>query len=144
MSLSCEPFSPQLTQFDSSSWSQAIIINATSFPFLSGFQTRAQAPASSHQPLPWCQQSSSKQGKDQVGLHQWCKARLCQVWMGLMCHLPPQKFALGLFAKVGLKPLWICGSFPVLLHCFLAKLKDRGACGCAGLAPHLLSELLLS
>lgn len=62
LSLSCEPFSPQLTQFDSSSWSQAIVINATSFPFLSGFQTRAQAPASSHQPLSWCQQSSSKPG----------------------------------------------------------------------------------
>lgn len=67
-SLSRELFSPQLTQPDGSSWSQAIIINAASFPFLSGFQTRAQAPASSLQLPPWCQQSSSKQGEGPRGL----------------------------------------------------------------------------
>lgn len=67
-SLSRELFSPQLTRHDSSSWSQAIVINAVSFPFLSGFQTCAQAPASSHQPLPWCQWSSSKQEEGSRGL----------------------------------------------------------------------------
>lgn len=39
----------------------------------------------------------SSQGKDQVVQG--------QVWMGLVRHLPPQKFALELLAKVGLKPL---------------------------------------
>lgn len=46
--------------------------------------------------------------------------------MGLVHHLSPQRFALGHFAKVALKPLCIGGSFPVLFHCFLAKSKDHG------------------
>lgn len=75
---------------------------------------------------PGASRVAASQRKDQVVLHQWCKARLCQVWMGLVCHLPPQKFALGLFAKVGLKPLCTGGSFPVLFHCFLGKSKDHG------------------
>ena len=68
-SLSRELSSPRLTRRDGSSWSQAIIINAMSFPFLSGFQTHAQAPASSYQPpSPRCQRNSSKQGEGLRGL----------------------------------------------------------------------------
>lgn len=68
LSPSRELFSPRLTWCNGSSWSQAIIINATAFPFFSGFQTRVQAPASSHQLPPWCQRSSSKQGEGPRGL----------------------------------------------------------------------------
>lgn len=120
MSLSCEPFSPQLTQFDSSSWSQAIIINATSFLFLSGFQTRAQAPASSHQPLLWCQQSSSKPGKGPSGL-----APLPGL-DGTGASPPTSEVCSWTLCKSGIKASAFGGSFPVLLHYFLAKLKDRG------------------
>lgn len=51
---------------------------------------------------PGASRVAASQRKDQAGLHQWGKARLCQVWMGLVHHLPPQKFALGL-CKSGIK-----------------------------------------
>lgn len=142
MSLSCGPFSPQLTQFDSSSWSQAIVINATSFLFLSGFPTRAQAPASSHQPFPWCQQSSSKPGKGLSGLAPVVQGQALPGLDGTGASPPTSEFTLGLFAKVGLKPLCIWWQFPCPLPLFPGQVKGLWrTCRCVGLAPHHLSEL---
>lgn len=91
---------------------------------------------------PGASRVAASQGQDQVCLHQWCKAWLCQVWMGLVHHPPPQKFALGLFAKVGLKPLCIWWQLPCPLPLFPGQFKGLWrTCGCAGLAPHHLSEL---
>lgn len=94
---------------------------------------------------PGASRVAASQRQDQVCLHQWCKAWLCQVWMGLVHHPPPQKFALGLFAKVGLKPLFIWWQLPCPLPLFPGQVKGLWrTCGCAGLAPPHLSLLFAS
>lgn len=142
LSLSCGPFSPQLTHSDSSSWSQAILINATSFLFLSSFQTHAQAPASSHQPLPWCQQRSSKPEKGPSGLAPMVPDQALPGLNGTGASPLTSEVCSWTLCKSGIKASLHWWQLPCPLPLFLGQVKGPWrTCGCADLAFHHLSEL---